>query len=442
MTGGMGQLMKALLIEDDRVFRQIMRAILADLDIEVHESATGKEAMTLVNTERFDVVFLDLHLPDIPGYEVCQHIRSVKGHELTPVILLTAEDADTTLKMGYGVGITDVVQKCGMSELHATIRQIIDRMQHAYSGRVLYVEDSPTAAHMTMHLLSGIGLDVVHYRNAADALAAFEIGGFDLVITDIVLEGQMSGIGLVREIRRKPDNDQVPILAVSAHSDAARRIEILRAGANDYVTKPIIQAEFQVRLGNLLTAKHLFDTVKAQQAKLAELAVRDPLTGMYNRRYLMELAGKYLCRAYRHKDPLSVVFVDVDHFKKINDNHGHDKGDEVLCAVATMLGDCTREGDVAARMGGEEFLLLLPACDQQNAVAKAEAIRARLEQASPGGLSVTASLGVASLPIEQPDMSFEALCALADEAMYRAKNNGRNRVEQAGDPAASTAAAG
>lgn len=432
--------MKALLIEDDRVFRQIMRAILADLDIDVHETATGKDAMALVDRERFDVVFLDLHLPDVPGYEVCQYIRAAKGHELTPVILLTAEDADTTLKMGFGVGVTDVVQKCGMSELHATIRQIIDRMQHSYKGRVLYVEDSPTAAHMTIHLLEGMGLDVSHFRNGADALEAFAIGGFDLVITDIILEGQMSGIGLVREIRRNPDNDQVPILAVSAHSDAARRIEILRAGANDYVTKPIIQAEFQVRLGNLLTTKQLFDTVAAQKAKLAELAVRDPLTGMYNRRYLMELAGKYLCRAYRHKDPLSVVFVDVDHFKKINDTHGHDKGDEVLCAVAAMLSACTREGDVAARMGGEEFLLLLPTCDQVNAMTKAEAIRAQLEQASPGGVMVTASLGVASLPINEGDMSFEALCALADEAMYRAKNGGRNRVEQAGNPEPGVAA--
>jgi two-component system cell cycle response regulator len=375
-------------------------------------------------------VCLDLHLPDIDGIEVCRRLRDEATTRLLPVILLTSVEDSEALRASFDAGVTEVLHKsAGLSELHRAITHFVEQLGRRVTGRVLYVEDSPTAAHLTMHVLKQMQIDIVYHERADEALASFEADDFDLVITDVVLEGAMSGLSLVRAIRKLDgEKARVPVLALSAFDDPARRVELLRSGANDYVSKPVLQEELVARVGNLICSKQLFDQVQAQQRELATLAVTDALTGLYNRRYLASASAQQIANALRHRDPLSLVVLDLDHFKRINDEHGHTQGDAVLAEVGKLLSNEARKGDICARIGGEEFVVLLPKCLRHDAIAKAHRLREAIAELRPGGIEVTASLGVATFEADS-DASFDDLFKRADGAAYASKRNGRNRVE-------------
>lgn len=422
--------LKALVVEDSPMYQQLMQAVFTDLGVTARFADSGEAGMEALEQEDYQLICLDLHLPGIDGLEVCRRLREQEKYLYQPIILMTEEDDEEIIKQGYTIGITDVLKKSSIEELHKAFRQIIESMSFSVSGRILYIEDSPTTAQLTLHTLQSMGLDTDHFVSGEQAFDAFIQQDYDLIITDIVLQGAMSGMGLVRAVRALPDDKgKMPILAVSGMEDAARRVEILRHGANDYIAKPIIEEEFYARVGNLITNKKLFDQVQQQKQQLRELATTDQLTKLYNRHYLNDAAAQAISNALRHKNPLSLFVIDLDHFKFINDEHGHDRGDQVLSDVGDLLNRISRQGDIAARFGGEEFVLVLTECALQDAQTKAEKFRQELEALQPGGLTVTASIGVAALAEE---MDFKALFKQADEAVYAAKEGGRNRVVLAG----------
>jgi two-component system, cell cycle response regulator len=167
--------------------------------------------------------------------------------------------------------------------------------------------------------------------------------------------------------------------------------------------------------------------VQAQSRQLYLLAMQDPLTGLANRTALNESGSKYFTEASEADAHLSMFIIDLDHFKAINDNHGHTAGDNVLAKVGAMLKQSCGADDLAARVGGEEFILLLNDCGVEEAAKRAEKIRKDIEKLKPDGMSVTASIGVTSRPLGK-DVGFDDLFKVADRAVYEAKNQGRNRV--------------
>ena len=176
-----------------------------------------------------------------------------------------------------------------------------------------------------------------------------------------------------------------------------------------------------------LTNKRLVDQVREQQRSLFNIAMTDQLTTCHNRHSLSDYAPKYIKDAVRYNHPLSVMILDLDFFKNINDEFGHITGDTVLTEIGTLLMATCRQGDIVSRIGGEEFLILLPHCNIYDAIHKAENIRSMIELAEPAGLKVTASIGIASL-IKQHDDDFDKLYKAADNAVYHSKENGRNQV--------------
>jgi len=189
----------------------------------------------------------------------------------------------------------------------------------------------------------------------------------------------------------------------------------------------VVEEEVVARVSNLISNKQLFDQVRAQRRHLYELAMIDQLTGLYNRNSLSEFAKKAFAEANRHDFPLSLILIDIDHFKHINDTHGHLTGDEVLASVGEMLKQSCRSEDFAVRFGGEELMLILPHCDLENAINRAEELRLALEELNPGGIHLTGSLGVTSRPLGR-EVSMEDLFRVADVAVYQAKESGRNQV--------------
>ncbi|HHM06173.1 MAG TPA: response regulator [Gammaproteobacteria bacterium] len=420
--------MKALVVDDAKLFQHMLGVMLEEEGVECRFAASGAECFDVLEQGPVDMVFLDLHLPDMKGYDVSRRLRETPATQLLPIVLLTADEDDEVLRRGFDAGISEVLRKGDFDELCQTLKRFVRRMRHVCKGRVLYVEDNRAMAALTTRMLVNVGLEVEHFTNAETAFAALQCNDYDIVVTDIVVEGGMSGLGLVSAIRTLDgDKCDLPILAVSGLDDVARRIELLRQGANDYVAKPLLEEEFIARVGNLITNKQLLDEVKAQRKQLAEMAVTDQLTRLHNRHFLFETAQKFTSNAYRHHEPLSVLVVDLDHFKVINDSHGHAQGDAVLKAVAGLMRSNVRAGDVIARFGGEEFVLVFPRCPLPDACAKAEVLRQKLDALHPVGISVSASFGVATLPVDEK-ITFDELFKMADRALYAAKEQGRNRV--------------
>jgi len=343
---------------------------------------------------------------------------------------LTSEPNEALLNNARNAGIKDIFPKTNIVHLRESIHYFIKGTRSIVieSGRVIYIEDSPSVARVISRDLEKMNLEVDHYRSAEDAYNAVLKNEYDLVITDVMLKGAMSGLSLVRMIRAlKTHLSELPILAMTGHDDPRRRIELFHAGINDYVTKPPIEEEFAARINNLISNKRLHDKVREQKQALMQLAMKDQLTTCHNRHSLVESAPRYINDSIRYDHSLSIMILDLDYFKTINDEHGHDAGDRVLAEIGKLLMKAFRQGDFVSRIGGEEFLIILPHCFAEDAVNKGNHIRSLIESSKPGGLKITASIGIASLSAEHGS-DFDRLYKAADEAVYHSKKNGRNRV--------------
>ena len=422
--------MKVLILESGRLFQKILQDLLVDLDCTVSCVRTGEEGLELLkNTDdetRYDLIIASQHIFDKSGSDFIEHCKSSD----TPIILLTSEPNETLMRNARAAGIKDIFPKTNITYLKSSIRYYIqgEKTFNIQGGRVLYVEDSASVAHIVTGYLKKLNLEITHFPSAEEAFHEFTDSDYDLVITDVMLKGTMDGLSLVRMIRATNSHTaKIPILAMTGHDDTQLRIDLLHAGINDYVTKPPVEEELAARVNNLITNKRLADQVREQQRTLYDIAMTDQLTTCHNRHSLQEYAPKYIKDSIRYKHPLSVMILDLDHFKHINDEFGHDTGDTVLSAIGKLLMTTCRQGDVVARIGGEEFMTLLPHCSITDALRKAETLRAMIEMSKPADLTVTASIGVAQL-LEEHDESYEDLYKAADTAVYYSKENGRNQV--------------
>ena len=420
--------MRALIVEDAAAFRQLVVKICADINVEAVAAASAEEALAAVGSASFDLFIVDLHLGNMDGLELCRRLRKQQALSLTPIILLTADDGDQLQQRAFDSGISEIIPKTESETLHDALRIFVDRIARKVQGSVLYIEDSRSVANLMLAYLQDAGLSVDHFTAADEALQHFTRNAYDLIISDIVVEGSMSGIGLLRAIRAfRDERKNTPFLALSASDDTQRRILALRQGADDFISKPVHREELIARSSNLISKKQLMDTVLEQQNELQLRTITDDLTGLYNKAYLTANGQQMLSCSHRHRYPLSIMVVDLDHFKRINDEHGHDVGDEVLKGVGQLLKSSCRNEDLAARFGGEEFIIVLPHCSLSSARNKAESLREQLQSLTPAGLPISASIGVSGTQKDEAS-TYEALFRQADQALYKAKEQGRNRV--------------
>lgn len=292
---------------------------------------------------------------------------------------------------------------------------------------ILIVDDEPGTIRLLSQILQGVG-DIIFATNGEDALSMIRERQPDLVLLDAEMAG-MSGYEVCETIKRDPIFADLPILFVTAHTSIESEMRALGLGAVDFITKPPSPPIVKARVKTHLMLKQRTD-------QLHRLAMIDGLTGISNRRAFDAALEEEWRRACRTKIPLSLVLIDVDHFKRFNDHYGHQAGDDCLRAVANALAHCiNRPGEMVARYGGEEFAVIVPSCDAENACKLAEKMRTAVEGlglphvASDTSAVVTISLGVTSLRLEAP---VKDLIAAADAALYQAKSSGRNRAALAG----------
>ncbi|WP_243318506.1 diguanylate cyclase [Geothrix paludis] len=304
------------------------------------------------------------------------------------------------------------------------------------SARVLIVDDNAMIRNEIKAVLMRDG-GFTHFLEAADGLTAFKTimeTPPDLVLCDLVMPG-FDGLKFLGLKASRKELEQIPVIMLTAEDDLDRKAEILARGASDYVTKPFHEKELLARVRIHTKLKRLQDELREMNARLEGLSVTDALTGLANRRLLYSRLEEEVRRARRTKVPLSVVMIDIDHFKNVNDTYGHAMGDLVLRNIGALLNASIRATDLAARYGGEELTLVLPYTDGAAALQVAEGLRLKIaDQAHTLGgttLQKTVSLGVSSRSGQAEMPGAEELLKLADEALYRAKQGGRNRVERA-----------
>jgi len=283
---------------------------------------------------------------------------------------------------------------------------------------VLIVDDSPT----NLQVLAACVKSAHRVKVSTNGEQCLQIAQTkphpDLILLDVEMPG-MNGYEVCKHLKASPETADIPIIFVTGLMGDEDEEKGLALGAVDYITKPIRPAIVIARVRTHVT-------LKLQRDKLNKMAFFDQLTGLYNRHYLIDVATKKVARALRHRYDLWVLMIDIDHFKSINDTYGHPMGDAILKLVAEILELDNRSEDIAARFGGEEFVMIFDPCNAKNALMKAERIRHKIELLKPHDISLTISIGMAKLVDE--DATFDRLLKRADEALYTAKETGRNKV--------------
>jgi diguanylate cyclase (GGDEF)-like protein len=281
------------------------------------------------------------------------------------------------------------------------------------------------------------GYEVVCASNGREAVALLaEERGPRLALIDWMMP-ELDGLGVCREVRSRHDQRYVYILLLTAKQSSEDVVNGLKAGADDYMTKPCQPAELEARLHTGRRILQLEDKLVEAHEAMQFKANHDGLTTLWNRSAILALLRSELSRSQRNGTPVSLLLCDIDHFKQINDTHGHGVGDEVLQEVSTRLLDAVRTHDAVGRYGGEEFLILLSGCDSKNLKERAEHVRRRISGSpfptTAGPLEVSISAGGTTVELWDQRIPIERLLKQADEALYGAKAAGRDRVVYAGE---------
>lgn len=450
---------RVLVVDDVVANVRLLEAKLSAEYFEVLTALNGAEALEAVHASAPDIVLLDVMMPGMDGIEVCRRIKSSVASAHIPVILLTALDQPEDRARGLAAGADDFLTKpvndvalfCRVKSL-VRLKLLADELRlrtggdllgligdgaadaEAEPGHVLVIGERPLMAERVRNILAGrhelsLAASAQEAAEACDAVGS----AFGLIIVNLDMEGA-DALRICSQLKSLPQTRQTPILVTVDPQEHQRLLRALDIGVNDYLIRPIDRQELLARVATQLRrfrfAQQLRSTVRAS----LELAITDGLTGLYNRRYLERQLPQLVQAAAAQERPLSVLALDVDFFKSVNDSYGHAAGDRVLQELGARLRSSVRGSDLACRSGGEEFVIVLNEAPLATGERVGERIRKAIAGkpflAAPGcHLPVTISVGAASLL--GAGEGAEDLLKRADLALYRAKREGRNRVSLA-----------
>ncbi|MGH7490878.1 MAG: diguanylate cyclase [bacterium] len=306
-------------------------------------------------------------------------------------------------------------------------------------SKILVVDDVAVNVQLLTTYLTSVGYNVIAARDGQEALEKAGSCNPDLVLLDVMMP-KFNGFEVCERIKSNELTRIIPVIMVTALNEIEDKIKATEAGADDFISKPFNKLELLTRVKSLLRIKELHDQLNIKikeleiaQEQLRQLAITDGLTELFNHRYFKEHLEQELYRANRHHSEVSLIMIDIDHFKRYNDSYGHPAGDALLRTVGKLLKENIRKIDLAARYGGEEFCLVLADTNKAAAGLVAEKMRRLVEgytfESLPhhtGNGRITISLGVATFPVDAGTTN--ELVKLADQRLYNAKQLGRNQV--------------
>ena len=449
---------RILVVDDIPANVKLLEARLLAEYFDVMTAADGYEALAICERHQVDLILLDIMMPGIDGFEVCERLKASQKTAHIPVVMVTALDQPADRVRGLKAGADDFLTKpVNDLQLISRVKSLlrlktlsdelriradtahtmgIDNLTRAGEGRadetaqVLLVDGRANSQERIVKALKPVA-DVLALSDPQAALFEAAESAFDLVIVNANFD-DYDPLRLCSQLRSLERTRFLPILIITEQGSDEMVVRALDLGVNDYIVRPVDPNELVARSLTQIRRKRYNDRLRNSVKQTIELAVTDPLTGLYNRRYLDNHLNVLFNRSMARGRPLSVLITDIDRFKQVNDTYGHDGGDEVLREFANRVRSTIRGADLACRYGGEEFVVVMPDTSPEVAAAVAERLRAAVESTSFAlkhsgqALSVTASFGIASriTSVLTPDQ----LMKQADLALYEAKNTGRNRV--------------
>jgi two-component system cell cycle response regulator len=448
---------RVLVVDDIVANVKLLEARLSAEYFEVLTAYSGREALDVLSRERVDVILLDVMMPGMDGFECCRRIKTEIKTQHVPVIMVTALDQPSDRVQGLDAGADDFLTKPvddvalitrvknlarlkvlndEMLARAATTQQIgmgaaglSDWAEAGRNGRVLLVDDHQRSSERVAQALSSSHKVDVEADPQAALLRMGDVA-YDCLVVSLALSGA-DGLRLCSQVRSLDRTRHTPIVILVEPGDEARLLRGLDMGVNDYLMRPLDPNEVHARVRTQVTRKRYSDHLRSRIEKSVEMAITDGLTGLHNRRYMETHLKTLVDQAKSGGRPLSVLVADIDFFKRVNDTYGHDAGDAVLREFAARFRRNTRGIDLACRMGGEEFVIIMPDTDIRRAYQVGERLRACVAAEpfhlnSRTQLRVTASVGIAALEGEAD--TAETVFKRADQALYSAKRDGRNRV--------------
>ncbi len=449
---------RILVVDDIPANVKLLEARLMAEYFDVLTASNGRDALDICDRTQVDVILLDIMMPEMDGFEVCERLKSNPRTAHIPVVMVTALDQPSDRVRGLQAGADDFLTK-PVNDLqlisrvkslvrlktltdelrvrHDSTRQAgIDDMLRLQDGRleeqaqVLLVDSRGASQERIIKSLKPIA-EVIAMSDPQAAVFEAAENPLDLIIVNSNLE-DYDPLRLCSQIRSLERTRFIPILLITEQGDEQMIIRSLDLGVNDYIVRPLDPNELIARTLTQVRRKRFNDRLRNSVRQTIELAVTDGLTGLHNRRYLDTHLRTLFARAKVRGRPLTLCITDIDRFKQVNDVYGHDAGDEVLKEFAGRIRSTVRGADLACRYGGEEFVVVMPDTPAEAAAAVAERLRGMIEarpfqlRSGETPLMLTASMGIATIGpgIETP----EQLLKQADRALYEAKNSGRNRV--------------
>jgi two-component system cell cycle response regulator len=449
---------RVLVVDDVAANVKLLEARLSAEYFDVVTAMSGKEALAICERAECDLVLLDVMMPDMDGFEVCRRLKKNPATHHIPVVMVTALDQPADRVRGLDAGADDFLTK-PIAELAliarvrslARLKMVTDELRMRVltsheigiespereavadtgcNGRVLIVDDRPGSYERVAAMLANEHKVEVE-TDPNQALFHAADGNYDLMIVSLGLEN-FDALRLCSQIRSLDRTRNLPILAITDPDNDARMVRGLEIGVNDFLLRPIDKNELLARARSQVRKRRYTERLRDNVQMSIEMAITDALTGLFNRRYMESHLGTLIEQAASRGKPLSTLVIDIDYFKSVNDSHGHEAGDDVLRDFALRIKRSIRGIDLACRYGGEEFVIVMPETDMAVAAMVAERLRRRIA-AEPFAIAqgarhipVTISIGIAGL--RGRDDNAASLLKRADQALYRAKRDGRNRV--------------
>ncbi len=461
---------RVLVVDDIAANSRLLEARLSAEYFDVTTATNGIDALAICERGECDIVLLDVMMPDMDGFEVCLRLKQNAATHHIPIIMVTALDLPSQRVRALEAGADDFLTKpvsdialCARVRSLARLKMMTDELllravtskeigiqqseflglrEPVTGGRILLVDDRASSYDRVAKVLRAehhVDIEV----NPGSALFRAAEDRHDLLIISLAFE-QYDALRLCGQVRSIERTRNVPILAIADADNSSRLLRSLEIGVNDYLVRPVEKHELLARVRTQLRRKRYTERLRDNVQMSIEMAITDPLTGLYNRRYLESHLGLLLEQAMKRGKPLCVLMLDIDFFKPVNDTYGHDAGDDVLKEFATRIKKSIRGIDLAARLGGEEFVIVMPETELEIATMVGERLCRRVAN-EPFAIDqerqrveLTTSIGVAAL---KADDSAASVIKRADQALYRAKRSGRNRVVPDSAPWESTKSA-
>jgi len=444
---------KVLVVDDQPLNVKMLAAKLSESGYEVLKAFNGSEAIRLARDGNPDLILLDITMPGMDGYEVTKILKADPATSIIPIVLLTALDAVKDKVKGLNAGADDFLSKpCSPTELLARVRSLVrlkklqeklgsmaERGGASASGQsgtavtenapILIVEDNALIAKIFNGVLVNAGYRTVVATDGKDALRVLIETRPSLILLDLVLP-DMNGIDLLRDIKADPSTEDIVVIIISSLSDLDTKVRGIETGADDYLVKPVDHAELIARVRAALRKNDARQKLQARLETATTQSLTDNLTGLYNRHYLKSAFEREIPISTRYSRTFSVMIIDIDDFKGVNDTFGHLSGDSVLREMGSLIRNNVRASDLAVRYGGEEFVVFLTETALDISLSVAEKLRMAVEAhrfSDVEDRKIKVSIGITEFHPDDAEMG--AIIKRADDALYAAKREGRNRVK-------------